>query len=147
MVAPPTNTTCDARSPRRRATVASHTSLAVGTDDLLEQRCAHRALACAAAADRIDERHGLVGDFGYRGRDNIGTWLVGKVAQDRAIEKMRNLLGAYPNVSSRLASQPTGQFFVLGSNQAVEVRCDRAMMSTEQLPEMEIVELARATAS
>ena len=38
------------------------------------------------------------GDFDYKARDNIGTWLVGKVAQDRAIEKMRNLLAGYPNV-------------------------------------------------
>jgi energy-coupling factor transporter ATP-binding protein EcfA2 len=85
------------------------------------------------------------GDFDYRGRDNIGTWLVGKVGQPRAIEKMRNLLGSYPNVAGRLANQPTGHFFVLSSNQAVEVRCDRAMMATEQLPEAEVVELARGT--
>src|SRR5262249_26449239 len=35
------------------------------------------------------------GDLDYKARDLIGTWLVGKVSQDRAIDKMRNLLASY----------------------------------------------------
>ena len=84
------------------------------------------------------------GDIDYKARDNIGTWLVGKVAQDRAIEKMRNLLASYPSVGSRLATQPTGHFFVLGSG-TKEIRSDRAMMAPEQLADHEIAELARGT--
>jgi DNA helicase HerA-like ATPase len=83
------------------------------------------------------------GDFDYKARDNIGTWLVGKVAQDRAIEKMRNLLGAYPQVASRLATQPTGHFFVLTTGRAAEVKCDRSLMQTEQMSEAELLDLAR----
>jgi adenylylsulfate kinase-like enzyme len=86
------------------------------------------------------------GDIDYKARDNIVTWLVGKVAQDRAIEKMRNLLANYPNIGSRLATQPTGHFFVLG-NGTREIKSDRAMMMTEQLSDHEIAELARATRS
>lgn len=82
------------------------------------------------------------GDIDYKARDNIVTWLVGKVAQDRAIEKMRNLLANYPNVGPRLATQPTGHFFVLGSG-IKEIKSDRAMMVTEQLADHEIAELAR----
>ena len=82
------------------------------------------------------------GDIDYKARDNIVTWLVGKVAQDRAIEKMRNLLANYPNVGSRLATQPTGHFFVLGAG-IKEIKSDRAMMVTEQLADHEIAELAR----
>ena len=85
------------------------------------------------------------GDFDYRARENIGTWLVGKVAQERAIDKMRNLLGAYPNVGGRLATQSTGQFFVLTTGRAVEIRCDRSLMETSQLSEAEVAELARGT--
>jgi hypothetical protein len=85
------------------------------------------------------------GDFDYKARDNIATWLVGKVAQERAIEKMRNLLAGYPNVGPRLATQPTGHFFVLANGEAREVRCDRALMSTEQLSEHDLAELARGT--
>jgi hypothetical protein len=84
------------------------------------------------------------GDIDYKARDNIGTWLVGKVAQDRAIEKMRNLLASYPNVGSRLATQPTGHFFVLGTG-TKEIKSDRSMMATEQLADHEITELARRT--
>ena len=83
------------------------------------------------------------GDFDYKARDNIGTWLVGKVAQDRAIEKMRNLLSGYPNVAPRLATQTTGHFFVLTAGEAREIKCDRSLMQTEQLSEQEVTELAR----
>ena len=83
------------------------------------------------------------GDLDYKARDLIGTWLVGKVAQDRAIEKMRNLLASYPDVGPRLATQPTGHFFVLGDG-VREIKSDRAMMTTEQLADDEIAELARA---
>src|SRR5678815_216265 len=53
------------------------------------------------------------GDFDYKARDNINTWLLGKITQDRAIEKMRNLIASYPDVGPRLASQRTGSFFLL----------------------------------
>lgn len=87
------------------------------------------------------------GDFDYKARDNIATWLVGKVAQDRAIEKMRNLIGQYPNVGPRLATQPTGHFFVLTAGRATEVRCERSLMQTEQMSEAEVVDLARGMLS
>ncbi|HEY5922790.1 MAG TPA: helicase HerA-like domain-containing protein, partial [Kofleriaceae bacterium] len=83
------------------------------------------------------------GDFDYKARDNIGTWLLGKVSQDRAIEKMRNLLGGYPKVVSRLATQPTGHFFVLTATGAAEIKCDRSLMQTEPLSEAELLALAR----
>jgi adenylylsulfate kinase-like enzyme len=85
------------------------------------------------------------GDFDYKARDNIGTWLIGKVAQDRAIEKMRNIIGQYPNVGPRLATQPTGHFFVISASGVKESRCDRSMMQTEQMPESEVIEIARAS--
>ncbi len=84
------------------------------------------------------------GDFDYKARDNIGTRLVGKVAQDRAIEKMRNLLGSYPQVASRLATQPAGHFFVLTAGQAAEVKCDRSLMQTDQMSETDVLQLSRS---
>lgn len=89
------------------------------------------------------------GDFDYKARENIITWLVGKVTQDRAVEKMRGLLADYPNVGARLANQAMGQFFLLGglhNRGAAEVKIDRSMMATETIPEQEIAALARATA-
>jgi hypothetical protein len=90
------------------------------------------------------------GDLDYKARDNIATWLVGKVAQDRAIEKMKNLLGSYPNVATRLATQTTGSFFLINSGlvpPARELRADSSLMTTAQLQEHEIAELARQTAN
>jgi hypothetical protein len=84
------------------------------------------------------------GDLDYKARDLIGTWLVGKVSQDRAIDKMRNLLANYPNVGPRLATQPTGHFFVLGTG-VKEIKADRSMMTTEQLSDDKIEALARAS--
>lgn len=90
------------------------------------------------------------GDLDYKARDNIATWLVGRIAQERTIEKMKFLLADYPNVSARLAGQGTGDFFLLNSQlvpPARELRADAALMTTAQLQEHEIAELARETAS
>jgi hypothetical protein len=87
------------------------------------------------------------GDFDYKARDNINTWCLGKIAQDRAIEKMRNLMSGYPNVATRLAGQGTGSFFLLNSQMVPptrELRATRSIMKTQQLPEQEIAALARA---
>jgi Helicase HerA, central domain len=81
-------------------------------------------------------------DFDYKARDLVNTWMIGKITQDRALEKMRNLLAGYPNIGPRIATQPAGHFCVLGSGIA-EVKGDPAMLVTEQLSEAEILELAR----
>jgi hypothetical protein len=85
------------------------------------------------------------GDFDYKARDNINTWLLGKIAQERAIEKMRNLIASYPDVGPRLASQRTGSFFLLTGTTKRELRADRSLMETVQLSETEVAELARRT--
>jgi hypothetical protein len=85
------------------------------------------------------------GDFDYKARDNINTWLLGKIAQDRAIEKMKHLIGNYPDVGPRLASQRTGSFFLLTGTTKRELKADRSLMETVQSSESEVVELARAT--
>jgi GTPase SAR1 family protein len=89
------------------------------------------------------------GDLDYRARDNISTWLIGRVAQPRAIDKMRPLLGDYPDVATRLAQQTTGSFFLLNpelSRLPRELRAAPSLMKTDQLQEHEIATLARATA-
>jgi Cdc6-like AAA superfamily ATPase len=84
-------------------------------------------------------------DFDYKARDNIQTWLLGKITQDRATEKMRNLIGSYPDVGPRLASQRTGSFFLLTGTTKRELKADRSLMETVQLPESEVLDLARHT--
>jgi GTPase SAR1 family protein len=87
------------------------------------------------------------GDFDYKARDNIATWLVGRVTQDRAIEKMKNLVASYPGVGARMASQGTGSFFLLcpsASQVARELKAEHSLMKTEQLAEHDIAALAAA---
>jgi Cdc6-like AAA superfamily ATPase len=86
-------------------------------------------------------------DFDYKARDNINTWLLGKITQDRATEKMRNLIGSYPDVGPRLASQRTGSFFLLTGTTKRELKADRSLMETVQQGEAEVIELARRTRS
>ncbi len=92
-------------------------------------------------------------DFDYKARENIATWLVGKITQDRAPEKMRGLLAEYPQVSPRLADQPVGHFFILGGlagsagKLATEIKADRAMMEPAPMSEPEVAALARETAT
>jgi hypothetical protein len=84
-------------------------------------------------------------DFDYRCRDNIGTWLVGKVKEKRAVEKMRPMLAECKvDVSGKLAGQGTGEFFLLRGGEAVSFTSAPSLLRTEQLPEDRIAELARA---
>jgi hypothetical protein len=70
---------------------------------------------------------------------------VGKLTAERAVDKLRWLLGDYPNVGGRLAAQKTGSFFLLRTPPACELRADMPLMKTEQLAESEIAALARAS--
>jgi hypothetical protein len=87
------------------------------------------------------------GDFDYKARDNLSTWCVGRLTQERSIEKMRNLFAGYPDVGPRLARQGTGEFFLLNPKLTPTVREMKAalsLMETLQLAEHEIANLARA---
>jgi Pyruvate/2-oxoacid:ferredoxin oxidoreductase gamma subunit len=60
-------------------------------------------------------------------------------------DKMKNLIGSYPDVGPRLASQRTGSFFLLTGMTKRELKADRSLMETVQSSESEVSELARAT--
>ena len=86
------------------------------------------------------------GDFDYKCRENIRSWFVGRVAQPPALAKMRPMLNdCRVDVESRLPGQSTGEFHLLREGQAVAFRAGRSLVSTEQLPEGEILALARST--
>ncbi len=83
------------------------------------------------------------GDFDYKCRDNITTWFIGRVREDTAIQKMKPMLSDYRiDISSKLATQKTGEFFLVQSGDVVAIKSSRAVVETDQLPECEIVELA-----
>jgi len=85
------------------------------------------------------------GDLDYKCRDNVGTWFVGRVAEQPAIEKMKPFLSeARTNVSGKLAGAKTGEFFLLRDSDVTEIKANRAFLDPEQVPEDEILTLARA---
>src|SRR5262249_21759947 len=87
------------------------------------------------------------GDFDYKCRDNVRSWFVGRVTQSTSIDKMKPLLSeAKGGVAAKLPAQQTGEFYLLGEGtQPVAIRAERSLLATEQLPEEEIIKLARAS--
>ncbi|WP_206028712.1 helicase HerA-like domain-containing protein [Thalassoroseus pseudoceratinae] len=84
------------------------------------------------------------GDFDYKCRENINTWFVGKIKEDTAIKKMKPMLSdCQLDVSDKLTSQEIGQFFIVRDGHVTPVQSLRSAVETEQLPEDEILQLAR----
>lgn len=85
------------------------------------------------------------GDFDYKGRDNIRAWFLGKITQGTAIDKMRPMLSeCRGDIAAKLPGQETGQFQFVRDGAAISLRAGRSALATEQLPEEEILRLARA---
>ncbi len=84
------------------------------------------------------------GDFDYKCKENVTTWLIGKVKEPRAIEKLKPMLAAAKaDVTDKLAGQPAGEFYLVRETGVMSVRSDESLVSTEQLSEDQITELAR----
>jgi hypothetical protein len=84
------------------------------------------------------------GDFDYKCKENVRTWLIGRVKEPRAIEKLKPMLAAAKaNVTDKLAGQATGEFYLVRESSVAAVRSDESFIHTEQLPENKIAELAR----
>jgi DNA helicase HerA-like ATPase len=83
------------------------------------------------------------GDLDYKCKENVRTWLIGRVKEPRAIEKLKPMLEATNgSVTDKLAGQETGKFYLVRESRVTAVRSDASFMRTEQLPEKEIAELA-----
>lgn len=84
------------------------------------------------------------GDLDYRARDNVATWFLGKIAESRAIGKMKPLLSeCRSNIAKKLPVQGVGEFVMVQGGNATHFRAARSALGTEQLPEHEIRTLAR----
>jgi DNA helicase HerA-like ATPase len=86
------------------------------------------------------------GDFDYKFRENIGTWFVGQIKEQRSVEKLKSMLDdCRANIASKLPGQQTGDFYLLHSGETVAIQSRRSILETAQLPETAIVALARKT--
>jgi hypothetical protein len=86
------------------------------------------------------------GDFDYKCRDNIRTWFLGRIKESTALAKMKPMLSdCRIDVAAKLPGQETGEFHLIRAGNVTSLRAAPAIMATEQLPEQEILELARRT--
>ncbi len=87
------------------------------------------------------------GDLDYRCRENVRTWFVGRVKEDTALKKLKPMFtdARGVDITARLAAQRTGQFHLQRDGQVQQLKADRNVILTEQLPEDEILRLARRT--
>jgi len=84
------------------------------------------------------------GDFDYKCRDQIKTWLVGRVKEPTALAKLRPMFSeAKADVAAKLPGQGTGEFYLLRGKEVCGLKADPSVIPTEQLPEQRIAELAR----
>ena len=84
------------------------------------------------------------GDFDYKCRDQIRTWLVGRIKEKVAIDKLRPMLeGGAGDIASRLPSQATGEFYLLREKELVAIKTSQSLIATAQVAEERIVELAK----
>jgi hypothetical protein len=85
------------------------------------------------------------GDLDYKCRENVGTWLVGRVQQDTALKKLKSVFsnGRGADATLKLPAQEQGQFHLQGEGLTRQLKADRNLIPTRQLSEEEILRLAR----
>ncbi|MGE6757930.1 helicase HerA domain-containing protein [Corallococcus interemptor] len=83
------------------------------------------------------------GDLDYKCRENVRSWFIGRVREDRALGKLRPMFSdARVDPATRLPAQKMGQFHLLRDGQVEQLKADRNIIKTEQLSEEEILQLA-----
>src|SRR5437763_4458680 len=84
------------------------------------------------------------GDFDYKCKENVRTWLIGRVKEPRAIEKLKPMLAAAKgSVMDKLAGQAAGEFYLVRESAVTAVRSNESFIRTEQLSEQQSAALAQ----
>ncbi len=85
------------------------------------------------------------GDLDYKCRDQIRTWLIGRVKEQVAIGKLKPMLEAgRVDAAGKLPGQGTGQFYLVREKEVTALQAEPSLIPTAQVPEDRILELARA---
>lgn len=83
------------------------------------------------------------GDLDYKCRDQVLTWLIGRVKEPVAIAKLKPMLDRKPDAAEKLAGQTAGEFYLVRESGVNPIRVTLNLVPTEQLPEDRILALAR----
>jgi hypothetical protein len=85
------------------------------------------------------------GDLDYKCRDQIRTWLIGRVKEQVAIGKLKPMLEAgRVDAAAKLPGQGTGQFYLVREREVTPLQSEPSLLATAQVPEDRILEFARA---
>lgn len=84
-------------------------------------------------------------DFDYRSREQISTWFLGRIADQRSIDKMKPLFEHRPAVGGKLGGQDPGRFVMLQDGAAVDLSRTPSLLRTDQIAEPELMALAART--
>ncbi len=85
------------------------------------------------------------GELDCKYRDQIRLWLVGRVKEQRAIDKLCPMLEAgRVDAATKLPGQTVGQFDLLREKSVLPVQVDPCVIATAQVPEDRVVEIAKA---
>ena len=84
------------------------------------------------------------GDFEYKCRDQIRLWLIGRVKEKVAVDKLRPMLEAGKvDAAAKLSGQSAGQFFLIREREVVPINTQISLIATTQVPEDRILNLAK----
>jgi hypothetical protein len=84
------------------------------------------------------------GDLDYKCRDQVRTWLIGRVKEQVAISKVKPMLEAgREDAGAKLPGQGAGQFYLVREREVTSVQSEPSLLPTAQLPEDRILELAK----
>jgi energy-coupling factor transporter ATP-binding protein EcfA2 len=86
------------------------------------------------------------GDFDYKCRDNIRAWFVGQVKEANSIAKMKPMLSdCRIDIATRLPGQEAGEFHLIRDGEVTGFKTCLSAVDPRQIPEDEIISLARLT--
>jgi len=87
------------------------------------------------------------GDLDYKCRDNIRTWIIGRVKETTALAKLAPMLGgSRDGAADRLPGLEPGNFYLVRDGGVEAFKGRQSLIAPEQVPEERILELARRSA-
>lgn len=85
------------------------------------------------------------GDLDYKCRDQVLTWIIGRVKEKTALAKLRPMLDAARIEPDKLPPLSAGQFQLVREAEGTPIEVDLNLIAMHQVPEDRIAALAAAT--
>ncbi|HYO56371.1 helicase HerA domain-containing protein [Archangium sp.] len=86
------------------------------------------------------------GDFDYKCRDTIRSWFIGRVKEKVSLDKMKPMLSEARVDATKIPGQSTGEFHFARDGKVDRVKAEPSALTTQQLSDDELLQLAARTA-